>query len=103
MKKNLNNETVATKKELIETLSNELDTSKVDTKQILKGFVNVILKLTSENSILRIPGLGSFRVQKTPERVGRNPRTGEEVVIEKSSRVSFRAAKEFKRITNNVK
>jgi DNA-binding protein HU-beta len=91
------------KREIIDGISVELDTTKIISKDILKGVINVFLNLLKKNAVLRIPGLGSFRIQKVSRRAGRNPRTGEEVTIDETKRISFRASKEFKRIINGEK
>lgn len=42
-----------------------------------------------------LKGFGTFRTIETKERVGRNPRTGEEVIIPETIRVRFKASKDF--------
>jgi DNA-binding protein HU-beta len=48
-------------------------------------------------------GLGVFEVVKRPRRKGRNPRTGETLVIKAHKVVRFRPAKSLKDSVNSVK
>ncbi len=42
------------------------------------------------------PGFGTFTKKRRPERSGRNPRTGEEIVIPESVTVAFQPGQELK-------
>jgi DNA-binding protein HU-beta len=52
---------------------------------------------------VRLIGFGTFAVQKTAARAGRNPRTGETIKIAASNRATFRAGKELKETLNSTK
>ncbi len=52
---------------------------------------------------VRLVGFGTFAVQKSAAREGRNPRTGETIKIPASNRATFRAGKELKETLNPVK
>ena len=54
-----------------------------------------------KNQEARFVGFGSFKVQKSPARKARNPRTGEEINVAASNRPSFKAGKELKEAVNS--
>ncbi len=46
---------------------------------------------------VKIPDFGTFKAKRRGSRMGRNPRTGEEVLIESHIGVSFRASPYFRK------
>jgi DNA-binding protein HU-beta len=52
---------------------------------------------------VRLVGFGTFTVQKSAARNGRNPRTGETIKIAASNRATFRVGKELKETLNPAK
>jgi DNA-binding protein HU-beta len=68
------------KAELTEYLANDLATSKTETERFLNAFLGAIHKNIRKEKI-KIAGLGTFCAIKRKARVGRNPKTGEELKI----------------------
>jgi len=87
------------KREIVDELAKRLDAPKRDLEEAITVLGETIIKLAVENGGVRVPGLGAFAVVQTGARVGRNPRTGEEVPIAAGTRVTFRASRQFKRAT----
>ncbi|MEM6603340.1 MAG: HU family DNA-binding protein [Pseudomonadota bacterium] len=54
----------------------------------------------SEGKRVEIRGFGAFSVKGKPERMGRNPRTGEPVKIEAKNVVHFKPGKDLKQSVN---
>lgn len=52
---------------------------------------------------VKFAGLGSFKILTKPERMGRNPKTGEPAVITARRVVSFRPSNEFRERVANKK
>ena len=50
---------------------------------------------------MKLTSFGTFLVKHKGERIGRNPKTKEEAVIESRRVTVFRASKELKRRVNN--
>jgi nucleoid DNA-binding protein len=59
-----------------------------------------ILVFISQHEGLSLMGFGSFRVKKKAARTGRNPRTGENIVIPEKFTISFRPGKVMKDMVN---
>ena len=58
--------------------------------------MSFIRKEVRKNKRFSYPTLGTFTVRKRKARKGRNPRTGEEIQIDASKSVGFKAAPAFK-------
>ena len=89
-----------TKAELIEKLHK--GTGKELTKKALGEFVDelfdAIAKSVKKEKRFAYPGFGTFTVKKRAARVGRNPRTGEEVKIAASKTVTFKPSAGLKNL-----
>ena len=85
-----------TRADLSETIYSEVGISKVESSQIVDQiFEEMILELVDGNSV-KLSSFGSFMVRQKKERIGRNPKTKEEAVIDARRVVVFRASKELK-------
>ena len=74
--------------------------SLTDSSEIVDLFFNILSDGIAENNEVKIMGLGTFSVKHKKERVGRNPKTGKEAVIEARNVISFRPAKNLKSSLN---
>ena len=92
-----------TKAELIAQIAAESELSKVQAQKALDSVVSSIFKTLKKDARLPIFGLGVFEVVKRPKRKGRNPRTGEPLVIKGRKVVRFRPAKALKDAVNSAK
>ncbi len=90
-----------TRAELAEIIYNEVGISKPEASEIVDQFFEeIILDLIDGNSV-KLTSFGTFSVKHKKERIGRNPKTKEEAVIDARRVISFRASKELKRRVNN--
>ncbi len=74
--------------------------SLTDSSEIVDLFFNILSEGIAESKEVKIMGLGTFTVKHKKERVGRNPKTGKEAVIEARNVISFRPAKNLKSSLN---
>lgn len=82
--------------ELVAALAARLGGSAADAARALEAVRAVVLQgLTAEGEV-SLPGLGLFRLRVVRERVGRNPRTGEEIRIPASASVTFQPGRALK-------
>jgi len=82
--------------ELYTNIAEEVGLTPKHIKQVFdtyKGYVEDELTTTGE---LLLPGLGIFRKVDRPERMGRNPGTGEQIKIAAKSVVKFVVKKSLK-------
>jgi DNA-binding protein HU-beta len=92
-----------TKAELITQIAVDSELTKVQAQSALESVIASVFKTLKRDSRLPIFGLGVFEVVKRPKRKGRNPRTGETLVIKSHKVVRFRPAKALKDAINSVK
>ena len=80
----------------------EVGISKTEASEIVDQFFEeIILDLIDGNSV-KLTSFGTFSVKHKKERIGRNPKTKEEAIIDARRVVSFRASKELKRRINKT-
>lgn len=87
------------KKNLVRNLNKNLSISFEEGSKILDKLL-FIIKSNSRRKILKISGFGTFAYKKTPERIGRNPKTKESYIIHKANKLSFKASSKIKEILN---
>ena len=90
-----------TRAELAELIYSEVGISKTEASEIVDQFFEeMILDLVDGKSV-KLTSFGTFLVKHKGERIGRNPKTKEEAVIESRRVTVFRASKELKRRVNS--
>lgn len=84
------------KEELIAAIAENTKFTKADTKKFLDSYNEVITTALKSGDTVQLIGFGSWSVGQRDERKGRNPRTGEEIIIAASKVVKFTAGKQLK-------
>ena len=84
------------KAELITSLAEKSSLTKKDVEVVLKAFVESVEEALEKGEKVQLVGFGTFETRKRAARVGRNPRTKEEINIPESTVPVFKAGKEFK-------
>lgn len=88
------------KSELINAIGTKIGFSKKDAEKALNATVEAITEAMSADDKVQIVGFGSFEVRSRPERMARNPRTGEEIKIDACKAPVFKAGKALKDSVN---
>jgi len=86
------------KAELIESVVKKTSLTKKDASAAVDATLEAIKKATKKGVV--IAGFGSFSVSSRKARLGRNPRTGEEIKIKASLNPAFKAGKALKDAVN---
>ena len=89
------------KTELILSISEKAGLSRKDAEKALNAAVETITEALAREEKVQIVGFGSFETKFRPERLGRNPRTKEDVIIPASTVPAFKAGKALKDAVNN--
>ena len=84
------------KAELISAVAEKTGLSKKDTEKVITATVDAITAELIAGEKVSLVGFGSFDVKTRGERVGRNPRTREEITIAASRVPQFKAGKALK-------
>jgi integration host factor subunit alpha len=94
---NVNN---LTRKELTETLANQLGFSQSNCALIVDSFLDSMKGSMMSGESIKLVHFGTFTVRDKSPRKGRNPRTGETITIKKRQAVSFRPSKKLREQVN---
>ncbi len=84
------------KSQLINAVAEQTSLSKNDVKQVFDTLFEIAEQKLNENEKVVISGFGVFSTTQVSERVGRNPRTGEQVKIAPRRVVRFRSSMDIK-------
>ena len=89
-----------TRSTLSEAVFKNVGLSRNESSALVDSVFNEILKSLIEGDDVKISSFGTFIVRNKKERIGRNPKTGEEVPITARSVVTFRASNVLKSRVN---
>jgi len=84
------------KAELINAVAEKAALSKKDSEAAVNAALEAITAALADGEKVQLVGFGSFEVKKREERVGRNPKTNEEIKIPASKVPAFKAGKALK-------
>ncbi len=84
------------KNELINAVAEKAGLSKKDTEAAISATIAVITEAMAQAEKVQLVGFGSFEVKARAERIGRNPKTKEEIKIPASKMPVFKAGKALK-------
>lgn len=88
------------KSELVDELANSTGMTKADASRAIDALFSpdkgVISKQLKRGNRIQITGFGTFEAKKRKARMGRNPRTGEQIKIAATKTPGFRAGKGLK-------
>ena len=90
-----------TRNKLAERINMKLGYSKEEAKEFIEIFLNYIKININEKENIKISKLASFKVISKKERIGRNPKTGQDAIISERKVVSCKFSKNFKNKINN--
>ena len=86
-----------TKADIVDYLNNELGLNKSECKILIEDFFDEIKKSLINNEEVKLSGFGNFELINKKERPGRNPKTGEDVIITARRVVTFRAGNKLRK------
>ena len=89
------------KSELVDAIVDDADISKAAAGRALDATLDAIKASLQQGEPVALIGFGTFLVRERPARVGRNPRTGEDVQIAAAKVPAFKPGKAFKETLNN--
>jgi len=84
------------KAELIAVVAEKASLSKKDTEKAVNSLVDAITESLQAGEKVQLVGFGVFEVKNRAARMGRNPKTKEQIDIPASSVPVFKAGKAFK-------
>lgn len=85
-----------TKIEIAENLVDKFGLDKRQAKQLVEQFFEEIRATLARGEEVKLSGFGNFTVREKQPRPGRNPKTGEDVVVSARRVVTFKAGQKLR-------
>ena len=89
-----------TKIEFVDAVAKETEWTKKDSEEAINAVVKVITNALVAGEKLSIVGFGTFEVVERAAREGRNPKTGESLMIKACKMPKSKPGKAFKELIN---
>ncbi len=89
-----------TKTQLVAALAEKMDADKKTANAALDGLIEIITSEVSGGGAVTLPGVGKIYCKERPERIVRNPATGEQFKKEADKQVKMTIAKALKDSVN---
>lgn len=89
-----------TKTELIALIAEKTGLTKSQAENTFNTTFETIAELMAKQQDVSIPGFGKFVTKIRAERKGRNPSTGQEIIIPKATVANFKPASQLKEAIN---
>jgi integration host factor subunit alpha len=87
-----------TKADIVEIIFEKVGLSKKEAQDIIDLIFDTVKQAFHEGESVKIAGFGTFTVRKKAERRGRNPQTGQELMITPRRVLTFKASNQLKDI-----
>ncbi len=82
-----------TRDDIAESLHNEFGLTKKDCVIFVNDIIDIIIDGLKTNGYVKIHNFGSFKIKRKKSRLGRNPKTKENVMIDERNVITFKASK----------
>jgi DNA-binding protein HU-beta len=83
------------KADLVNVIAQKAGMTKVDAKKAVEAFMEASAEALRSGERISLVGFGTFYTTKHPERKGRNPQSGQEIIIPEKTVVKFKAGAEL--------
>lgn len=85
-----------TRADLAEAVYEEVGLSRNETAELVEQVIDSVVDALAAGDSVKISSFASFNVRQKSQRIGRNPKTGEEVPIEPRKVIAFKASQQLK-------
>lgn len=89
------------KGELIDEIARKADVTKKQADTVLSATLEAIMEAVANGDKVTLVGFGSFESRDRKAREGRNPKTGDTMLIPETTVPAFSAGKSFKELVAN--
>jgi integration host factor subunit alpha len=90
-----------TKAQIVDLIHEELPFPKNKSTEVIEGLIEIIKKTLQDGEDVLISGFGKFCVKDKRERRGRNPATGQDLILEKRKVVTFKCSGKLREKINS--
>lgn len=91
-----------TRADLANAVCRNVKVSRTEAAELIDQLFEEIVAALERGEPVRMSSFGAFEVREKKQRVGRNPKTGQEVPIEERRVVTFRPSDVLKRFVNGL-
>ena len=85
-----------TKEDIIKKVWKELNTTNKQARQAVETVFSILKNVLAKGESIELRGFGNFKLREKSERIGRNPRSGEEAKIKARRVVTFKPSRSFR-------
>lgn len=86
--------------DLINAVAEKSGMTKTEAELLVKNFIELIEEGLEKDGVVKVKGLGAFKLKRVAGRVGRNLQTNEEVEIPPHNKITFTPEKDLKELVN---
>ncbi|MFZ5569773.1 MAG: integration host factor subunit alpha [Thermodesulfobacteriota bacterium] len=90
-----------TKVQIAEELQKQLDLSRNESDQLIETTIELIKRTLESGDDVMISGFGKFNVKEKRKRKGRNPATGETMLLDARKVVTFTCSRNLRDLVND--
>jgi len=87
-----------TKNDIVQNVHDKLGFSKKDSAKMVEHVFEIMKDNLARGEKIKVSGFGSFAVREKKARKGRNPQTGEEILISARKVLTFKASQILKKV-----
>jgi DNA-binding protein HU-beta len=88
------------KPQLVNAIANDAEITQAEAGRALNALLETVTEALRKGDTVTLVGFGTFSVSARPERVGRNPSTGEAITIAAANKPTFKPGKALKEAVN---
>jgi len=85
-----------TKKDIVNEISSEVNLTQRMIRAVLMRYYDILKRELKNNNRIEIRNVGVWKTKLRKPKIGRNPKTGDVVLIPERRVIVFKAGKEFK-------
>ena len=91
-----------TKANIVQSIANYNGYSKDESKDIVETLLEIMKRTLEAGEDIMISGFGKFCIQDKKKRRGRNPATGDDMILDARRVVSFRCSRKLRERVNRI-
>ena len=85
-----------TKAKIVEAVAEQIGYTKHQSSELIETLLEIIKRTLESGEDVLVSGFGKFRVKEKRERRGRNPATGEDMMLEPRRVVTFNCSRKLR-------
>ena len=91
-----------TRNDISDFINLEFGLTKKDCNDLVKDIIEEIIHGLNQHKVVKLHNFGTFKLKRKNARIGRNPKTKEEVIIDSRNVISFIPSKYILKKLNEV-